>query len=984
MKLLLFTLLLLFAGFGANASLFSIHHFNNDDGLPTNNFYTVFRDKTGFLWFGTDMGVVRFNGFSFEHFTTADGLADNEVFTIKEDFNGRIWMATYNGKLCYFENGKFYNERNKSFLKLPFASFNTTVINIEYDSSITILFQNKDHFVNIKNDSTEVLTIGDAEKAKETLYLKKESANSYLLYQKKGIFWFNKQHPVSRFEPYRNGKQFDFVTGNGNGFLLNGSDIYALDQELLGSGAFYLPHNTQMSGAQFLLHIYKKGEHLFAGTRNGMFITRGQHLFPGIIITGVVEDINQNYWITTYKNGIYKMDKPFKGVTVYDSVYQGNLLHTHVYNNGFYYYTSASDKLIRFNAGKKQVVSNDLNYLHMPIEMERWATFLVVNDSTYIHYSDMKEKLTLNINSGGKHFVQAYPDNRHGIADIYTDGHKVYGVDNRSIVQSDLDNVLQKKTEVLKFLFSSPDSKTRILGRAMDRDKHLWFSTDKFMYEIVGGAVVPQTYFRDIVLRKFGFYGDFMVGYDDRNILFAGKKTNGKYLLQPVKTDEYYAWGVLFPLDSAHLILTTNKYLLLLTLNAENPQQLYTLKPLPFSFIPQNTVFVYADTANCYFAKNGSLTAVPLRILYADAIPPKVAITRIRNYNTIFAVSPKIVFAAPDAKNISIDFTGLSFDNKKINYQYAIIETDGVDTNWQKIDAGTINFPTLGHGKYYLVFRANCGGNIYSKAAGIEIDVLKPFWLSWIFLTFVVILALLIIIFVVNKIFRRTLAKRRKEFDRDMKFYKAEYKALNALMNPHFIFNSLNNIQGLINSNNNVAANKFLVKFSRLVRQNMHNVDKGVVSLLEEIDLVNDYLSLECIRFQERISYTIDIDPEVEMEHIFIPPLLIQPIVENAIKHGILPKETDNGAIKITIQKQADNIAIMIADNGVGLGRGKYDSSEHHQSYGLENLRQRMGHNAFINDQVIDFSLDELLDDAGNVAGTLATVKVRDNIGRKQ
>src|SRR5690606_33479107 len=116
----------------------------------------------------------------------------------------------------------------------------------------------------------------------------------------------------------------------------------------------------------------------------------------------------------------------------------------------------------------------------------------------------------------------------------------------------------------------------------------------------------------------------------------------------------------------------------------------------------------------------------------------------------------------------------------------------------------------------------------------------------------------------------RGLRKRQREYEADLKYQKAEYKALNALMNPHFIFNSLNNIQALINKEEKRTANQYLVIFSDLIRQNMANTSKGFISLQQELLLVENYLNLEKLRFKDYINYEILIEEEIDTEEVII------------------------------------------------------------------------------------------------------------------
>jgi sensor histidine kinase YesM len=143
-------------------------------------------------------------------------------------------------------------------------------------------------------------------------------------------------------------------------------------------------------------------------------------------------------------------------------------------------------------------------------------------------------------------------------------------------------------------------------------------------------------------------------------------------------------------------------------------------------------------------------------------------------------------------------------------------------------------------------------------------------------------------------------------------------------MNRHFIFNALNSIQYFINTQDKLSANKYLTKFAQLIRKNLDSSASGenLVPLSEEIQRLELYLTLEAMRFEGRFKYTFEIDPEIELEEIRIPPMLFQPFVENAIIHGILPLEQLAGEIAFKAELLNENfIEFTITDNGVGYSK---------------------------------------------------------------
>ena len=173
---------------------------------------------------------------------------------------------------------------------------------------------------------------------------------------------------------------------------------------------------------------------------------------------------------------------------------------------------------------------------------------------------------------------------------------------------------------------------------------------------------------------------------------------------------------------------------------------------------------------------------------------------------------------------------------------------------------------------------------------------------------------------------------------------KIALQSLRREMNPHFIFNSLNSVNQFIARNDELAANKYLSSYSRLMRNTLENSNKDFTPLATELEQLKEYLELEHMRFQDKFTYQIRIDESLDMEAILIPNMLIQPQLENAIWHGLRYKE-NSGLLTLTIQKKASSLSVVIEDNGIGLTKSRELKTKHqreHHSRGLTNTYERI------------------------------------------
>ncbi|MEL6917892.1 MAG: histidine kinase, partial [Bacteroidota bacterium] len=149
------------------------------------------------------------------------------------------------------------------------------------------------------------------------------------------------------------------------------------------------------------------------------------------------------------------------------------------------------------------------------------------------------------------------------------------------------------------------------------------------------------------------------------------------------------------------------------------------------------------------------------------------------------------------------------------------------------------------------------------------------------------------------------------------KVAETELKALRSQMNPHFIFNALNSISDYMAKNNVDIANTYLLKFAKLTRSILESSEKKWINLSEDLELMELYIQIEALRLKNKLSYTITVAQEIDAENTLVPPMLLQPFIENSIWHGIAAKE-GKGHIAIGIRKEGDMVVCSVDDNGVG------------------------------------------------------------------
>ena len=204
-------------------------------------------------------------------------------------------------------------------------------------------------------------------------------------------------------------------------------------------------------------------------------------------------------------------------------------------------------------------------------------------------------------------------------------------------------------------------------------------------------------------------------------------------------------------------------------------------------------------------------------------------------------------------------------------------------------------------------------------------------------------------------------------------------KSLRSQMNPHFIYNSLNSVNSYISRNDERSANKYLSGFSKLMRSIMENSKHDFVPLSSEIEILKIYLNLEHLRFGDKFDYKLDVASDLDADNYAIPPMLIQPYIENAIWHGLRYLE-EKGFLNVNISKQDNFIKVVIEDNGIGRKKSKELKTKHqkdHVSTGLKNIQNRLSVINELYKTKMDIQIEDM--DKEHETGTKVTIKIPHN-----
>ena len=400
------------------------------------------------------------------------------------------------------------------------------------------------------------------------------------------------------------------------------------------------------------------------------------------------------------------------------------------------------------------------------------------------------------------------------------------------------------------------------------------------------------------------------------------------------------------------------------------------------------SAFKTYDGYICYGGKNGFNMFHPDSLRKNEFIPP-VVLKRI----VIFDKALDIDSSYLDLRSLklsykqnffSFEFAALNYDHPEKNkYAYQLIGFDK-----KKVQLGTdrvINYTNVPPDNYTLKVWASNNDGVWNET-GFELKLIitPPFWATWWFKTIVA----LVLVGSVFLFFRLRENRIRKEEARQTAINKQIAKirmiALRSQMNPHFIFNSLNSIQHFITTHEKEEALRYLSKFSKLIRKILENSRQNTVSVSNELELLQLYIQLEQLRFSNKFDYHIAVDEKIDLENTEIPPLLIQPYIENAIQHGLINKNS-KGDLWLSLERNNGLLICKIEDNGIGRDKAlqiEQKKVSRHVALGIKVTNERISTLSDLLDYKIEVVIEDLYksqqyaEEALQDVGTRVTISI--------
>ena len=311
--------------------------------------------------------------------------------------------------------------------------------------------------------------------------------------------------------------------------------------------------------------------------------------------------------------------------------------------------------------------------------------------------------------------------------------------------------------------------------------------------------------------------------------------------------------------------------------------------------------------------------------------------------------------------------------SQKAQYQYRL---KGTGQDWTVASGNQVEFPALSPGAYVFEVRARKGNGSWGAPSSLAITIFPPIWEKPWFLILTTAFLILVAGGILYWQIRNRRIKNLRQTETARRIAQLKHQALSASMNPHFIFNSLNSVQQYLNVRDKAEAHDYLARFARLIRMNMDCAQRNLITIEEERERLDLYLSLEKLRFGDRLDYKITISPEIDPEDTDLPSMLIQPFVENAIWHGL--RDRPKGKIEIEVSAlNSDRILVKITDNGVGFYKNQEESNPlipKHDPKGIALSRERIEYIGMLTGIASSLKIEELKDEENATLGTQVSI----------
>lgn len=869
-----------------------IKSYTVENGLPSSVGFHVIQDHKGYIWLATDRGVSRFNGKKFKNFSSKDSLSGNSIFLLNIGSDSSIWFNHFNQSLSYFKNNSIHPYQYHQVLHQWLG--NSDLISM--------------HFI-----EGEGLWLG--------INGYKSGKSCLALIDTNGVLH---EVPEAR-------QQVKLVVKKlSDGAIIHGIQMGEENEKKLswlsGDGDYLLPLLFEIPSDRILSTFISKGNILFLchfgvlyRIENGMVKKR----LVGHKTNSLYVDRDGDLWLGLAKGGVLQLNA--KDLEVKKLLFPQKVV-TSIWNDheGGYWFSTLEDGLLYSNN------------LHLQLFQEQdglpsrgFTGLLQRNDTVFLGHSSghvsLHRPTGILLSKKIEHYVSHISDLENGKILLYGTGHKIspfiFNTQTLPFALSSAFNPIQNtlwtgSTQGINIYQLPILERPTPLEGYHERTEALCFHNDTLwigsingLFIKVNGEIKPY--------HPVALCSEHIIAIEaDANCLVVASKSKGILVKKMGKGKVYDATKHLqadfvndVVLHHDSLWISTSSGISFLDLNSskDSIQHFGVANGLPTPEINELTF----TKEGIWFTSYLGLGFLPFR-KFSSAKTPLVYITSVLA-GAQSETSLQKHYNLPFGENyLEVSFESVAFQggiSEGFEYQFSPLINE-----WKDIQHGAIQFNSLAPGNYQFKVRSKDSKVSAAALQQVHFTVQKAFWHTLVFRV-ALTLVLLVLLF---SVYRFNIGRITRRHHLEQELEKINNRVLRAQMNPHFIYNSLNSVQSFIVKNDLKNSMRYLAKFSKLMRKIFESSAEETVSLESELETLALYVSLEKQRRRKEIHLRVDFSKELDMPRTMIPPMLLQPLIENAILHGIL-KSPDSGYIRLAIEAKPKWLRFEISNNGVGI-----------------------------------------------------------------
>lgn len=948
-------------------------NYSTNNGLASSETYSIIQDRKGFIWIATDHGLVKYDGYEFTTYGVAEGLTDPVVFHLHEDTLGRIWMSSLTSDLYYCDRDTIipykYNQLVKDWLVWdhlpPLFEISHRYLYVAIPNK-GILSVDENGNPKIYASSTDDMDISMFEVDDEKLVAIKYPKPESVIVKKNGFVSTNlnmydpngeKSTKIDfHFDPFA--QAYIYGLNDGVKVITHSNYLYVIKKEhhlatipiipgvivsmmQTEDGKIYVCNQNALG-----LRVYNSLDDFI----NGRFET----WLKGVSVTSILRDRNGGFWVTSLNNGIfYSKNQNILNIGLPEKLNTEKITALSNIEDGIVYVGYESGKLGYYNIGENKfyLLDKKLTNPITDVFFDKKYKALYVTDLRYAYCfrnNKWKEILTYKFEVGAltSIFIKRFwwqNDNKY-----------IIGTNTAGIQKID-----REKQSIFRWTHQKHGhllAENRILCYYYSKSKIEYVGRIDGLFMVKNETLVPV----DFGGKKLNVRVEAVDQLEDQSLVL-GTKGEGLYLIKNnnllnITEKDGLTSNIVnsIMIDSGHIWVSTSMGLNKVYRDKDS----WKIERITYhTGLPSNEVFLLKKFGDIVL---GVTNKGLVKIEPFQKVETPVPLTIM-----LYSINGKLVnnnkFSFPYYQNNITFELGYNDYRQEGNITYRFKLNDGP---WAYIRDRYIRFYTLSPGKYSLVIEARSSDNRWVSPVRYSFEIKSPWWQTWIFVTLITTGLL----FVVYLFFRRKTLRYKKEIAIQQRLNELEFTAKKAQMNPHFIFNVMNSIQYKIVSGNMDEASQYLSSFGQLIRNVLYMSGQNGIPLRMDVEFIQKYLDLELNRFENKFTYQLEGLENIDTDKVVIAPMLIQPIVENALVHGIRITKRP-GEIRIKYRMTDRYLEVEVIDNGAGYSPQRASRDKRKESVGINNTLRRL---KLLDNSDNDnlFLITHILDSEGNVAGT--------------